>query len=204
MEQADHEGTLSAVTEIVGILKPLPPDRRADAMSIVARLLKIDSSPGPSVGHRDPPAPVNQAVAPRSKQKVKKRNGSTMRAESPQKLARIDLNGLVNWLKEFEGFGNIEESILNSSADIVDRLILPIAIERIISQEPLGLTSGDVQRFYKQLDLALDQPLISRSLSGKGKAVFIGDGIRTKGVPVRYRLSRAGVQKAIGLGIPVK
>jgi hypothetical protein len=204
MEPSDHEGTLSAVTEIVGILKPLSQDRRSDAMSIVARLLKLDSAPGPSVRHLDPPTQINQPAAPKSRQKSKKRAGSAIRAESSQPGPRIDLNGIVNWLKEFEGFGHVEESILNTGADIVDRLILPIAIERIVSQEPLGLTSGDVQRFYKQLDLALDQPLISRTLSGKGKAVFIGDGVRTKGVPVRYKLSRAGVQKANALGIPVK
>ena len=58
-----------------------------------------------------------------------------------------------------------------------------------------------MQRFYKQLGIQLDQPPISKHLSGKGKAYFIGDSTRTKGVAVRYKLSRPGTQKAAELGI---
>jgi len=84
---------------------------------------------------------------------------------------------------------------------LLNRVILALALERSRDEASAGLTSGDIQRFYGQLSMPLDQPSISKLLSGKGKAYFMADGMRVKGAILRYRLSRTGLHKAAELGI---
>lgn len=57
-----------------------------------------------------------------------------------------------------------------------------------------GLTSGEVAKITTDLGIPISQPNASRTLSGTASKYVIGDKVKMKGQPVRYKLSRRGVK----------
>ena len=76
----------------------------------------------------------------------------------------------------------------------MNRILLPLYIVHEYYGNSIGLTSGDVSKITTDLGVPVQTPNASRTLSGTASRYVIGDSVRKKGQPVRYKLSRRGVQ----------
>jgi hypothetical protein len=104
-----------------------------------------------------------------------------------------NLNQIVALVKECDEAEAIESQILDRAAQ-VDRTLLPIYIVHEYLGNAFGLTSGEVSKVTKDLGIPISQPNASRTLSGIASKYVIGDKVKVKGQPVRYKLSRRGLK----------
>ncbi|UVT20812.1 MAG: hypothetical protein H8K03_02510 [Nitrospira sp.] len=107
--------------------------------------------------------------------------------------AGFDLNQIVTLAKDCDEAEAIEKQILDRTAQ-VDRTLLPLYIVHEYLSNEFWLTSGDINRITTDLGIPISQPNASRALSGTGSKYVIGDKVKVKGKPVRYKLSRRGVR----------
>ncbi len=132
--------------------------------------------------------------APRTRgtQRSKTRASS---ASSPEdkKDRSPDLNQIVTLAKDCNEAEAIEKQILDRTAQ-VDRTLLPLYIVHEYLENAFGLTSGEVKKITTDLGIPISQPNASRTLSGTASKYVIGDKVKVKGQPVRYKLSRRGVK----------
>ena len=105
----------------------------------------------------------------------------------------LDLNQIVTLAKDCEEAEAIEQQILDRTAQ-VDRTLLPLYIVHEYLNNAFGLTSGEVKKITTDLGIPISQPNASRTLSGTASKYVIGDKVKVKGQPVRYKLSRRGVK----------
>lgn len=105
----------------------------------------------------------------------------------------VDYAEIVRLVKDCDEAETIEKRILDRSSQ-VDRTLLPLYIVNEYLNNSYGLTSGDVNKVTTDLGIPISQPAASRALSGTAKRYVIGDKMKKKGQPVRYKLSRRGVQ----------
>ena len=103
-----------------------------------------------------------------------------------------DLNEIVTLVKNCDEAEAIESQILDRAAQ-VDRTLLPIYIVHEHLDNAFGLTSGEVNKITRDLGIPISQPAASRTLSGTASKYVIGDKVKVKGHPVRYKLSRRGL-----------
>lgn len=115
------------------------------------------------------------------------------RPESSQKSAGPDLNEIVNLVKNCEEAEAIEKNILDR-ASTVDRVLLPLYVVHEHQANRLGLTSGEISSITTELGVRVTQPNASMALADSAARYVMGDKVRKKGQPVRYRLSRRGLQ----------
>ena len=106
---------------------------------------------------------------------------------------RVEVQDLVNSLKGYEDFDALERSILDKGT-MLYRVLLPLFVSNRSFPEKGGLTSGDIVRFLTQFNIKIDQGNAARTLSSEGSKYVIGDTVRVKGRPVRYKISRSGIQ----------
>jgi len=104
-----------------------------------------------------------------------------------------DLNEIITLIKDCDEAEAIETQILDRVAQ-VDRTLLPLYIVHEYLGNAIGLTSGDVNKITTNLGIPISRPNASRTLSGTASKYVIGDSVKVKGRPVRYKLSRRGVQ----------
>lgn len=104
-----------------------------------------------------------------------------------------DLNQIVTLTKDCDEAQAIEEQILDRPAQ-VNRTLLPLYIVHEHLENAFGLTSGDVKKVTTDLGIPISQPNASRALSGTASKYVIGDKVKVKGQPVRYKLSRRGIK----------
>ena len=104
-----------------------------------------------------------------------------------------DLSQIINLVKTSEDAEAIETRILDR-ASVVNRVLLPLYIVHEYLENEFGLTSGDVSKVTTDLGIPVQTANASTTLSKTAARYVIGDKVRKKGVPVRYRLSRRGVQ----------
>jgi hypothetical protein len=126
------------------------------------------------------------------------RKRATEAAPSAQRSPAVsegqpDYAAIVNLVKNCEEAERIESQILDKTSQ-VDRTLLPLYIVHEHLNNALGLTSGDVSKVTTELGIPISQANASRTLSGTGSRYVIGDQVRKKGQPVRYKLSRRGLQ----------
>jgi hypothetical protein len=57
-----------------------------------------------------------------------------------------------------------------------------------------ALSSGEISKITADLGVPVSQPNVSKTLSGTAAKYVMGDRVRKKGQPVRYKLSRRGLQ----------
>ena len=119
------------------------------------------------------------------------------RAPSPgqpkgESEGKPDLNEIVTLVKNCDEADVIERQILDRAAQ-VDRTLLPIYIVHEHLDNAFGLTSGEVNKVTRDLGIPISQPAASRTLSGTASKYVIGDKVKVKGQPVRYKLSRRGL-----------
>lgn len=118
---------------------------------------------------------------------------SDERRSTGQGEGKPDLNEIVTLVKNCDEADAIESQILDRAAQ-VDRTLLPIYIVHEYLNNAFGLTSGEVNKITKDLGIPISQPAASRTLSGTASKYVIGDKVKVKGQPVRYKLSRRGLQ----------
>ncbi len=135
--------------------------------------------------HRPASSEVEQ-TKPRIKGRIRKKK------EKVSEKGEVDLQSLVNTTKSSKEFDQIETNILDRSS-VVDRLLLPLYIAHEYVSEQLALTSGEIAKFLSQFGVHIAQPNIAKNLSSTASRYVIGDTIREKGKPVRYRISRKGL-----------
>jgi hypothetical protein len=130
-----------------------------------------------------------------SKKKSKKKGTSTTQRQSDE---NIDISEVVNLVKSCEEAEQIETQILDRTSQ-VDRTLLPLYIVHEHLDNSHGLTSGDISRITTDLGIPIATANASRVLSNTASKYVIGDKVRKKGQPVKYKLSRRGIQYIKGV-----
>lgn len=105
----------------------------------------------------------------------------------------VDLAAIVNHVKNCDEAEGIEKHILDRSSQ-VDRTLLPLYVVHEHMGNASALSSGEISKVATDLGVPVSQPNASRTLSGTAAKYVIGDRVRKKGFPVRYKLSRRGLQ----------
>ena len=127
--------------------------------------------------------------------KKRPRSGTTKRKDTRSSLTKeqVDLSEIINLVKSCDEAEDIESQILDRTSQ-VDRTLLPLFIvhEQLDNEHPL--TSGEISKVTTDLGIPIAQANVSRTLSNTASKYVIGDKVRKKGQPVRYKLSRRGVQ----------
>jgi hypothetical protein len=104
-----------------------------------------------------------------------------------------DLTQIVNLVKDCDEADAIERNILDRTS-IVDRVLLPLYIVKKYAGASDGLTSGEISKITIELGVPVATSNTPTALSGAASKYVMGDKVRRKGQPVRYRLSRRGEQ----------
>jgi hypothetical protein len=125
----------------------------------------------------------------------RKPRGRARRPDQPKETSegKPNLNQIVTLVKNCDEAEAIESQILDRAAQ-VDRTLLPIYIVHEHLDNAFGLTSGEVSKITKDLGIPISQPNASRTLSGIASKYVIGDKVKVRGQPVRYKLSRRGLK----------
>jgi hypothetical protein len=105
----------------------------------------------------------------------------------------VDLTEIVHQIKDGDQADEIADHILDK-VSLVNRVLLPLYIVHEHMGNKRGLTSGEISKVTTDLGVRVSQPNASSYLSGSAKRYVIGDKVRRKGEPVRYKLSRKGLQ----------
>jgi hypothetical protein len=124
-------------------------------------------------------------------QKKDTSKGKPSRPQSSKE--QIDISMIVNKVKDCDEADAIERQILDKASQ-VNRTLLPIYIVYEYMDNSVGLTSGDINKITSELGIPIATPNVSHTLSGTASRYVMGDQVRIKGQPVRYKLSRRGVQ----------
>ena len=105
----------------------------------------------------------------------------------------LNLGEIVNLVKTCEEAELIERRILDGTSAMA-RTLLPLYIVHEHLDGQYGLTSGDISKVTTDLGARVRVSNASTTLASGAARYVIGDKVRKKGLPVRYRLSRRGVQ----------
>jgi len=111
---------------------------------------------------------------------------------------QVDLSEIVNLIKSCDEAEAIESRILDRISQ-VDRTLLPLYIVHEYLKNNYPLTSGDISKVTTDLGIPLAIANVSRTLSNTASKYVIGDKVRKRGQPVRYKMSRRGVQYLKGV-----
>jgi len=132
---------------------------------------------------------------PKGRTRSRKPRGHAPSKEQPKNESegKPDLSEIVTFVKDCDEAEAIESQILDRAAQ-VDRTLLPIYIVHEYLDNAFGLTSGEVNKITRDLGIPISQPAASRTLSGTASKYVIGDRVKVKGQPVRYKLSRRGLK----------
>lgn len=120
-----------------------------------------------------------------------KRTPSTSRKEIKEN--KIDYAQIINKVKDCDEAIEIEKQILDKPSQ-VNRILLPLYIVHEYFDNSISLTSGDIHKITTDLGIPISQVNASHSFSGTTSRYVIGDKLRKKGQPVRYKLSKRGLQ----------
>jgi len=102
-----------------------------------------------------------------------------------------DLREIVNAIKNDSDFEKIEENILDKKSQ-VDRVLLPLYISHKQFGNSCELTSGEVSKILRDLNIQITQPNVAITFSRGASKYVIGNKLRKRGSKVYYRISRSG------------
>ncbi len=128
-----------------------------------------------------------------SRKSGRSRSAPQRQSQTEPSKTSLDLSEIVKLTKNCDKAEDIERHILDRSSQ-VDRTLLPLYIVHEHLRNTFGLSSGEVTTITTDLGVPVSQPNASRTLSGTAAKYVIGDRVRKKGQPVRYKLSRRGLQ----------
>lgn len=100
---------------------------------------------------------------------------------------------IVNAIKNFDQFENIEKNIMDRSGQ-VDRILLPLYISDKEFRNEFSLTSGEISKILTELGTPITMANVGSSLAGSSSKYVIGDKRRKKGQAVKYRISHRGIK----------
>lgn len=100
---------------------------------------------------------------------------------------------VVNSIKDSEDAESIETNILDRSSQ-VDRILLPLFISNKYHNNSFALTTGEIAKILMELGVPINIGNVSTAISTSASKYVVGDKARKKGQPVRYKLTRRGVQ----------
>ena len=100
---------------------------------------------------------------------------------------------IVNSIKESDDAEAIETNILDRSSQ-VDRILLPLLISYKYHGNNFALTTGEIAKILMELGVPINIGNVSTAISSSASKYVVGDKARKKGQPVRYKLTRRGVQ----------
>lgn len=126
-------------------------------------------------------APTQEQIKPEKRRE---------QSEAPTKTS--NLNEIVNSIKSCKEAELIGKNILDR-VSVVDRVLLPLYIVHAYLSPNQGLTSGEISKILSELGIGIHVPNISNTLSSTASKYVLGDKMRKKGQPVRYRISRKGM-----------
>lgn len=110
----------------------------------------------------------------------------------------INLTEIVSLVKNCDEAASLEKNILDRASQ-VDRTLLPLYIIHEYKGNKYGLTSGEISKIIADLGVKVAPTNISKTLAGTALRYVIGDKVRKIGQPVRYKLSRRGLQYLKGI-----
>jgi hypothetical protein len=134
----------------------------------------------------EPSRSTNRRASPRAP--LKKQHRTTEGED-----ASVDLANIVNLAKDCDEADKIESQILDRTSQ-VDRTLLPLYIVHEHLDNSVGLTTGEISKITKNLGIPIATANVSHTLSGAASRYVMGDKVKKKGQPVRYKLSRRGVK----------
>lgn len=154
-------------------------------------MVTIEGEPGEIQALLDHYSNSNKTIPSPTPLKKKASNIEPTQAQLP--TDQVDYSKIVNFVKNCDEAEAIERQILDKTSQ-VDRTLLPLYIVYKYLNNEFALTSGDINKITTELGIPIATPNASKTLSGTAYRYVIGDHVRIKGQPVRYRLSRRGVQ----------
>ena len=133
--------------------------------------------------------PVSSLTSKRSKSKKSK-----VHVVSVPEVEKTDaVMEIVNSIKESEDAESIETNIIDRSSQI-DRILLPLYISHKYHNNSFVLTTGEIAKILMELGVPINIGNVSTAISTSASKYVVGDKARKKGQPVRYKLTRRGVQ----------
>jgi hypothetical protein len=133
------------------------------------------------------------AAPPAKRTRGKKAPAVTAPASKGEKGGDVPLAEIVNLVKNCDDADKIEKQILDRTSQ-VNRILLPLYIVHEHLHDAHALTTGEISKITSDLGIPVQTPNVSRSLTTSASRYVMGDRVRKKGQPVRYRLSRRGVK----------
>lgn len=118
--------------------------------------------------------------------------GTSDSTTKKHEAAQVDLTEIINLVKNCDESEKIETEILDKTSQ-VNRILLPLYIVHEHLDNSFGLTSVEISNITKELGIPMQQPNVSRTLSGTASKYVISDGLRRRGKSVRYKLTRRGL-----------
>lgn len=106
--------------------------------------------------------------------------------------AKVDIMAIIAQIKNSEEADIIAERILDRTS-AVDRILLPLYIVHEYMGNAFGLTSGEISGITRDLGTPISMANVAHAFSSSASRYVVGDKVRKKGVPVRYKLSRKGL-----------
>jgi hypothetical protein len=117
---------------------------------------------------------------------------SSISSQHAAPQGKVDLSAIIAQIKNSEDSDAMAEKILDRSS-AVDRILLPLYVIHEHMSNSVGLTSGDISEITRDLGTPISIANVAHALSGSARRYVVGDKVRKKGVPVRYKLSRKGL-----------
>lgn len=114
----------------------------------------------------------------------------THQADQAENLQIADV---VNHIKDCDEAGDIERRILDTTSQ-VNRILLPLFIVQKHMGGKQGLTTGEISAVTRDLGIPIHIANVSNALKGSAARYVMGDKVRKQGQPVKYKLSRRGIQ----------
>jgi len=153
----------------------------------VAKLLALYGGAKSKVDATPDPRPTKLKRKPTA---TTKKGSSTTKKETSDS---VDLSAIIETIKNCDQAEKIETQVLDKTGQ-VNRILLPLFIVHEHLDNAYSMTSGEISHIMKDLGTPVQLPNVSLTLSGTASKYVIGDKVRKKGYPVRYKLSRRGLQ----------
>lgn len=137
-------------------------------------------------------APGATVVTLKKKGKAAPRKQPISRAEPEAAKPSVDIATICNIAKTCDDAEAIEEHILDQPSRI-NRVLLPLYLVHKHFDRSLALTTGDIASVTAELRVPVHLSNVSTTISGAASKYVMGDRVRRKGQPVRYKLNRRGI-----------
>jgi hypothetical protein len=124
--------------------------------------------------------------------KNESKKGKSKKSGPLPKKGSVGLSQVVNQIKSCDESENIENNILDQTS-VVNRTLLPLYIVHEYFDNSIGLTTGEISKITGDLGVPVSTANVAHTFSDTSSRYVLGDKVRKKGVTVRYKISRKGL-----------